>query len=142
MKHLNRDHYIHALERIGAPAPTTGSGESSSWRPGMRSKGPGLRCRGGELLRRPGQWTETVFDGAGPGVLRMNISRASPRRTGLPPMVMRNRGFLAAEVPRWPLDVITFESEEVVIPSGVYPPLVPSIGFAATTAAFPQQKSS
>ena len=40
-------------------------------------------------------------------------------------MVMRDRGFLEAEVPRWLPDVITFESEEVVIPRGVYLPLGP-----------------
>ena len=40
------------------------------------------------------------------------------------------------------LTVTTFESEEVVIPSGVNLPLVSSIGFPATTPAFPQQKAS
>ena len=39
----------------------------------MRSRGPGLRCRGGGLAKGPGHGTETVFDGAGPGAMRVNI---------------------------------------------------------------------
>ena len=57
-------------------------------------------------------------------------------------MVMPDRGFLEAEFPDGYPTVMTFEDGQVVIPGGIRLPLVPSMGFVATTPTYPQQTAS
>ena len=48
----------------------------------MGCRGPGLRCRGGGLPKRLGHGTETVFYGAGPGAMWVNILSISAKELG------------------------------------------------------------
>ena len=63
-------------------------------------------------------------------------------KDGAAHMVMPDRGFLEAEFPESYPTVMTFEYGEVVMTSGVHLPLVPSMGFVATTPTYRQQTAS
>ena len=142
MRHLSRDHHIYVLDPAGAPAITIGSGEElivETWDAFEGVRDPGvLEARS---LKGPATGPISV-DGAEPGdALRVDFLSITAK-DGAAHMVMPDRGFLEDEFTEGYPTVMTFESGEVVMPSGVRLPLVPSMGFVATTPTYRQQTAS
>lgn len=142
MKHLCRDHHIYILHPTTAPAITIESGEElmvETWDAFEGVRDPsGLEARS---LKGPATGPIHV-NGAEPGdALRVEFLSITAK-DGAAHMVMPDRGFLEAEFPDGYPTVMTFQDGQVVMPGGVRLPLVPSMGFVATTPTYPQQTAS
>ncbi len=142
MKHLSRDRHIYVLDPAGAPAITIVSGEElmvETWDAFEGVRDPAVL----EARSLKGPATGPIYvDGAEPGdALRVDFMNITAK-DGAAHMVMPDRGFLEAEFPEGYPTVMTFEDGQVMMPSGVRLPLVPSMGFVATTPTYRQQTAS
>ncbi len=142
MKHLSRDNHIYLLDPAGTPAITIGSGEElmvETWDAFEGVRDPVVL----EARSLKGPATGPIHvDGAEPGdALRVDFLSITAK-DGAAHMVMPDRGFLEAEFPEGYPTVMTFEDGQVIMPSGVHLPLVPSMGFVATTPTYRQQTAS
>ncbi len=142
MKHLSRDNHIYVLDPAGRAAVTIGSGEElmvETWDAFEGVRDPAVL----EARSLKGPATGPIYvDGAEPGdALRVDFLSITAK-DGAAHMVMPDRGFLEAEFPEGYPTVMTFEDGQVMMPSGVRLPLVPSMGFVATTPTYRQQTAS
>ena len=142
MKHLSRDNHIYVLDPAGTPAITIRSGEElmvETWDAFVGVRDPAVL----EARSLKGPATGPIYvDGAEPGdALRVDFLSIIAK-DGAAHMVMPERGFLEAEFPEGYPTVMTFEDGQVIMPSGVRLPLVPSMGFVATTPTYRQQTAS
>ena len=142
MKRLSRDHHIYVLDPTTAPAITIESGEElivETWDAFEGVRDPAvLEARS---LKGPATGPIHVKDAEPGDALRVDLLSITPK-DGAAHMVIPDRGFLTEEFTEGYPTVMTFEDSHVIMPSGLRLPLVPSMGFVATTPIYPQQTAS
>ena len=142
MRRLAREHHIYALDSANPPAITIDSGGElmvETWDAFEGVRDPAML----EASSLKSPVTGPIYvTGAEPGdALRVDLISITPKDE-LTHMVMPGRGFLLEEFAEAHATVMTFESGHVVMPSGLRLPLVPSMGFVATTPVYPQRTAS
>jgi len=144
MKRLGREHRIYILDPKGEPAITLDSGEElmvETWDAFEGIRDPSALEE--KALRGPA--TGPIYvNGAEPGdALKVDFISITPKaREGAVHMVRPGRGFLEAEFTQAYATVISFKDGQVVLPSGLRLPLMPSMGLVATTPTYPQNTAS
>lgn len=142
MKQLSREQRIYVLHPEARPAITIESGEElmvETWDAFEGVRDPAALEE--SALRGPA--TGPIYvNGAEPGdALRVDFIRITPKE-GAVHMVRPGRGFLEAEFTEAYPTVMSFKDGQVVLPSGVRLPLMPSMGLVATTPTYPQNTAS
>lgn len=142
MKRLGRENLIYFLEPDTPPAITIDSGEElmvETWDAFEGIRDPKLLEA--KSLKGPAIGPIHV-SGAEPGdALRVEFISIVPKE-GAAHMVMPGRGFLEEEFPDAYPTVMTLEGVNLVLPSGIKLPLVPSMGVVATTPTYKQSTAS
>ena len=77
----------------------------------------------------------------GDATLKVDFISITPKE-GAAHMVMPGRGFLEEDFPEAYPTVMTLDGGQLVLPSGLRLPLVPSMGVVATTPTYPQNTAS
>ena len=142
MKRLSRDQRIYVLEPNAPPAITIDSGDElvvETWDAFEGIRDPAALEE--KALRGPA--TGPIYvNGAEPGdALRVDFLSITPK-DGAVHMVRPGRGFLEAEFTEAYPTIMSFEDGQVVLPSGLRLPLIPSMGLVATTPTYPQSTAS
>ena len=144
MRKLSREHHIYVLDPEGVPAITIESGEElmvETWDAFEGVRDPAVL----QAKSLKGPATGPIYvNGAEPGdALRVDFLSITPKQAeGAAHMVIGDRGFLPEEFDEGYPTVLTFENGRVVTPGGVRLPLVPSMGFVATTPTYLQNTAS
>ncbi|MDA0732977.1 MAG: hypothetical protein BZY73_06410 [SAR202 cluster bacterium Casp-Chloro-G3] len=142
MKRLGRENLIYFLEPDTPPVITIDSGEElmvETWDAFEGIRDPKLLEA--KSLKGPAIGPIHV-NGAEPGdALRVEFISIVPKE-GAAHMVMPGRGFLEEEFPDAYPTVMTLEGGNLVLPSGIKLPLVPSMGVVATTPTYKQSTAS
>ena len=142
MKLLSRDHIVYFLDPETPPAITIDSGEElmvETWDALEGIRDPGVL----EAKSLKGPAIGPIYvNGAEPGdALRVDFISVTPK-DGAAHMVMPGRGFLEEDFTEAYPTVMEIEDGNVVLPSGIRLPLMPSMGLVATTPTYVQSTAS
>ena len=142
MKSISREQRIYVLDPHGDPAITIDSGEElmvETWDAFEGIRDPEVL----EAKSLKGPATGPIWvNGAEPGdALKVDFISITPKE-GAAHMVMPGRGFLEEDFPEAYPTVMTLDGRQLVLPSGLRLPLVPSMGVVATTPTYPQNTAS
>ena len=142
MKSISREQRIYVLDPHGDPAITIDSGEElmvETWDAFEGIRDPEVL----EAKSLKGPATGPIWvNGAEPGdALKVDFISITPKE-GAAHMVMPGRGFLEEDFPEAYPTVMTLDGGQLVLPSGLRLPLVPSMGVVATTPTYPQNTAS
>ena len=142
MKLLSRDHIVYFLDPETPPAITIDSGEElmvETWDAFEGIRDPGVL----EAKSLKGPAIGPIYvNGAEPGdALRVDFISVTPK-DGAAHMVMPGRGFLEEDFTEAYPTVMEIEDGNVVLPSGIRLPLMPSMGLVATTPTYVQSTAS
>ena len=142
MKRLSRDHHIYVLDPEAEPAISIDSGEEllvETWDAFEGVRDPAVL----HATSLKGPATGPIYvSGAQPGdALRVDFHSITPKG-GAAHMVLQDRGFLETEFDQDYPTIMSIEGGHLVLPTGLRIPLVPSMGFVATTPTCRQNTAS